>query len=200
MATANSSRTRSGLPPKVGETLQKLRLARRMTLEQLSQAAGVSKSMLSEIERDKANPTIAVAWRLANSLGLSLNQLFASDRIEPEAVRVLARHELPALTASEDKYVLRILGPMDLAGRFEWYHLAFGPRGALKSEAHEPGTMEHLSVLGGAMEVTVGGVSRRVKAGEIGRYRADQPHSIANPATASTHGLLVVVHGGVQER
>ena len=57
-------------PPEVGATLQKMRLERNLTLEDLSRAAGVSKSMLSQIEREKANPTIAVAWRLANALGL----------------------------------------------------------------------------------------------------------------------------------
>ena len=48
-------------PPEVGATLQKMRLERNLTLEDLSRAAGVSKSMLSQIEREKANPTIAVA-------------------------------------------------------------------------------------------------------------------------------------------
>jgi DNA-binding XRE family transcriptional regulator len=43
-------------PPRVGEQIQRLRSERRMTLDDLSRAAGVSKSMLSEIERDKANP------------------------------------------------------------------------------------------------------------------------------------------------
>ena len=54
-----------------GATLQKLRLARGLTLDDLSRAAGVSKSMLSQIEREKTNPTIAVAWRLANALGVT---------------------------------------------------------------------------------------------------------------------------------
>lgn len=48
-------------PPRVGEQIQRLRNERKLTLDDLSRAAGVSKSMLSEIERDKANPTIAVA-------------------------------------------------------------------------------------------------------------------------------------------
>ena len=56
-------------PPEVGATLQRMRLERGLTLEDLSRTAGVSKSMLSQIEREKANPTIAVAWRLANALG-----------------------------------------------------------------------------------------------------------------------------------
>jgi transcriptional regulator with XRE-family HTH domain len=64
-------------PPRVGEQIQRLRSERRMTLDDLSRAAGVSKSMLSEIERDKANPTIAVAWRLTNALG---NRRFGTAR------------------------------------------------------------------------------------------------------------------------
>src|SRR5260370_30604605 len=64
-------------PPRVAEQIQRLRNERKMTLDDLSRAAGVSKSMLSEIERDKANPTIAVAWRLTNALGVSLDSLFA---------------------------------------------------------------------------------------------------------------------------
>jgi transcriptional regulator with XRE-family HTH domain len=195
MATADGSRA-PGVPPRVGETLQRLRLSRHMTLEQLSRVAGVSKSMLSEIERDKANPTIAVAWRLANALGLSLNELFSSGRQEPDAVHVLGRHDLPTLAAGDSQHVLRILGPMDLAGRFEWYDLTLAPRGALKSDAHEPGTMEHLCVMKGTMEVTSGPSAHRVKAGELARYRADRAHAIVNPAAAPAHGLLVVVHGG----
>lgn len=183
------------LPPPVGATLQRLRLARKMTLEQLSRAAGVSKSMLSEIERDRANPTIAVAWRLANALGLELNQLFAPGRRERETVRVLGRHEMPSLTGNDERHVLKILGPMELAGRFEWYDLAFAPGGVLKSEGHDPGTMEHLTVLSGTMEVTVGETTKRVRSGETARYPADHVHVIANPAGAGAHGLLVVVHG-----
>jgi transcriptional regulator with XRE-family HTH domain len=191
-----AARPAAAAPPRIGETLQRLRLARRMSLEQLSRVAGVSKSMLSEIERDKANPTIAVAWRLANALGLSLNQLFGPRRQEPEAVRVQARHDRPTLAAADEQHVLRILGPMELAGRFEWYDLSLRPGGALESEGHDPGTMEHLTVLAGAMEVTVGAATKRVKAGETARYRADHGHGIVNPGSATAHALLVVVHGG----
>ena len=68
----------SNTPPEVGATLQKMRLERGLTLEDLSRTAGVSKSMLSQIEREKANPTIAVTWRLANALGVSIAELLSS--------------------------------------------------------------------------------------------------------------------------
>jgi len=65
-------------PPEVGAALQRLRLARGLTLEDLSRIAGVSKSMLSQIEREKANPTIAITWRLANALGVQIGELLAT--------------------------------------------------------------------------------------------------------------------------
>ena len=54
-------------PPQVGEALAQLRARRQLTLDELSRRAGVSKSMLSQIERNQANPTVAVVWRLATA-------------------------------------------------------------------------------------------------------------------------------------
>ena len=130
-------------PPEVGATLQRLRLERGLTLEDLSRTAGVSKSMLSQIEREKANPTIAVAWRLANALGVSMAELLTSEAPKVDLIRMLEPHETPTLPGEHSGYVLKILGPMELAGRFEWYELSIAPSGALLSNAHDPGTSEH---------------------------------------------------------
>jgi len=75
-------------PPEVGATLQRLRLARGLTLEDLSRIAGVSKSMLSQIEREKANPTIAITWRLANALGVQIGELLSSAEKAVETIRI----------------------------------------------------------------------------------------------------------------
>jgi transcriptional regulator with XRE-family HTH domain len=100
-------------PPEVGAALQRLRLARGLTLEDLSRIAGVSKSMLSQIEREKANPTIAITWRLANALGVQIGELLATAEKAPETIRVLDAHETPTLPGHHAGYVLRILGPME---------------------------------------------------------------------------------------
>jgi transcriptional regulator with XRE-family HTH domain len=181
-------------PPRVGVTLQRIRLERGMTLEQLSRAAGVSKSMLSEIKRDKANPTIAVTWRLANALGLGLDQLLGAGRRTPAPVEVLSADQLPSLTAANSSHSLRILGPMELAGRFEWYDLALAPK-ALKSAGHDPGTREHLTVLQGVVDVAVEGLRKRVRVGETARYAADALHEIRNAGRSTARGLLIVIHG-----
>jgi len=181
-------------PPEVGATLQKLRLARTLTLDDLSRAAGVSKSMLSQIERETANPTIAVAWRLANALGVGIGELLASQTRQAEAIRVLEAHEQPTLAGDHAGYVLRILGPMELAGKFEWYELTLAAGGALASTPHDPGVSEHLTVLHGALEVDVGGEKKKLRSGATARYQADCAHSIRNPGKNEARALLVVIH------
>lgn len=181
-------------PPEVGATLQRIRLARGLTLEDLSRAAGVSKSMLSQIEREKANPTIAVAWRLANALGIGIDELLAGDQRENDAIQIVEPHETPTLPGNHAGYVLRILGPMDLAGKFEWYELTLAPGGALRSNAHDPGTTEHLSLLSGSVEVEVDGQVKKLRAGASARYQADKAHAIVNGGKGEAKGVLVVIH------
>ena len=181
-------------PPEVGATLQKMRLARGLTLEDLSRAAGVSKSMLSQIQREKANPTIAVAWRLANALGVSIGELLATETRQPESIRVLEAHELPTLPGDHAGYVLRILGPMELAGEFEWYELTLAPNGILASSPHDPGATEHLTLLQGTMDLEVDGEKKKLKTGATARYQADRSHSIRNSGKTEAKALMVVIH------
>src|SRR3954463_12280450 len=181
-------------PPEVGATLQRLRLARVLTLEDLSRIAGVSKSMLSQIEREKANPTIAITWRLANALGVPIGELLSSEARPVARVRVLESHQTPTLPGSHAGYVLRILGPMELAGKYEWYELTVAPDGALVSNPHDPGTMEYLTLLHGALEVEVDGVKKKLKTGGTARYQADKNHAIRNTGKTEAKALLVVIH------
>jgi XRE family transcriptional regulator, regulator of sulfur utilization len=193
-ATTAPVASAAAAPPRVGEQIQRLRGERKMTLDDLSRAAGVSKSMLSEIERDKANPTIAVAWRLTNALGVSLDSLFAPQKA-PEAIAVSGPHDIPTLSGHDAKYQLRVWGPIELAGKFEWYELTLQPGGALVSNAHEPGTREHLTVLHGTIDVEAAGATKRLKTADTARYVADEPHAIRNAGKGEAKALLVVIHG-----
>ncbi len=181
-------------PPEVGATLQRMRLERGLTLEDLSRTAGVSKSMLSQIEREKANPTIAVTWRLANALGVNIAELLSSEVRKLDTIRMLEPHETPTLPGGHAGYVLRILGPMELAGKYEWYELTLAPAGELVSSPHDPGATEHLTLLHGSMEVEVDGVKKKLKVGGTARYEADKNHAIRNTGKTEARALMVVIH------
>jgi transcriptional regulator with XRE-family HTH domain len=181
-------------PPEVGAALQRLRLARGLTLEDLSRIAGVSKSMLSQIEREKANPTIAITWRLANALGVQIGELLSDVEKDVEMIKLVDAHETPTLPGAHAGYILRILGPMELAGKYEWYELTLAPGGELVSQPHDPGTTEHLTILHGSMELEVGSNKKKIKLGGTARYSADLHHAIRNPGKAEAKALLVVIH------
>ena len=182
-------------PPRVGAALAALREQQALSLDELSRRAGVSKSMLSQIERAQANPTVAVVWRLANALGVPLAELLeAAPRPAPPAISTLAAHDTPTLRGRDPGCELRILGPLALAGRFEWYELTLQPGAALVSDAHEPGTQEHLSVLSGRIELQAGDAQAQLAEGETARYAADGPHALRNPGTGPARAMLVVLH------
>jgi XRE family transcriptional regulator, regulator of sulfur utilization len=181
-------------PPQVGEALAALRGKRQLTLDELSRRAGVSKSMLSQIERGQANPTVAVVWRLAQALGVELSELLEGARPAEVGIETVAAHATPTLTSPDGLARLRILGPIDLAGQFEWYELIVQPGGVLASGAHEPGSREHLSVLSGQMQVQAGALVQSAAQGETLRYAVDQAHSLRNTGTEQAVALLVVIH------
>lgn len=186
-------------PPRVGDTLSAMRQARALSLDELSRMAGVSKSMLSQIERAQANPTVAVVWRLANALGVTMADLLGSAPApSAPAIALVPAHATPSLRNPDGSSELRILGPVELAGQFEWYELKLQPGGALNSDAHEPGTREHLTVTAGNLEVCSGATgavqTQRLKAGETVRYAVDIPHAIRNTGKTVATAWLVVVH------
>jgi len=181
-------------PPRVGAALAALRQQRGLSLDELSRQAGVSKSMLSQIERHQANPTVAVVWRLATALGVAVGELLGEARPAAPLLATVPAHATPTLTSPDGKCELRILGPIELAGQFEWYALTVQPGGTLASQPHEPGSREHLSVQAGALEVKAGGESARLRHGETARYAVDVPHSIHNPGRTVAQALLVVLH------
>jgi transcriptional regulator with XRE-family HTH domain len=172
-----------------------LRQTRKLSLDQLSQKAGVSKSMLSQIERNQTNPTVAVVWRLAHALEVPMSELLGGGRDESEAAIVMVPAQAtPVLNTPDKRCELRILGPIELAGQFEWYTLTVQPGGALESQPHEAGSREHLTVLSGALEVQSGSAVQRLKPGETARYAVDMPHAIRNPGKSAASALLVVLH------
>ncbi|CAG9168397.1 HTH-type transcriptional regulator SutR [Cupriavidus laharis] len=183
-------------PPAVGAALQALRQQQQLSLDDLSRRAGVSKSMLSQIERNLTNPTVAVLWRLANALGVNLADLLSANAGSRPGggIALVQPHAIPSLKSPDGHCELKILGPIELAGRFEWYELTIQAGGVLASEAHEIGTQEHLSVLSGAMCVQAGAEERKLRHGETARYAADVPHAIRNGGKATATALLVVVH------
>jgi len=181
-------------PPAVGQNINRLRKEKQLTLDQLAAVCGVSKSMLSQIERNETNPTLAIVWRLAEALGESIDDLIKGSE-DQHGLTVINNSSVPVLNDADEQYSLRVLGPASLVNDMEWYELTIKPGGQLTSAAHTARTTEHLTVLGGVLEITAGGEKDRILEGETARYAADQPHAIHNPTDQTARALLVVLMG-----
>lgn len=186
----------SATVPEVGHMLQSLRSSRNFTLDDLARSSGVSKSVLSQIERDRTNPTLGTLWRLAQALGVEIEDLLRRKKLTA-GINILDEHNTPILLSSDRRCTIRILGPLELAGRVEWYEMRFESGGALVSEPHEAGTIEHLTVLEGQLEVESGRHRDRalLGLGQTARYRADQAHAIRNPFDHRAAAIIIVTSG-----
>jgi transcriptional regulator with XRE-family HTH domain len=183
--------------PEIGPVVQRRRSALGLTLEQLAARCGVSKSMLSQIERGQANPTFAVLLSLTRALKLDFDDLLqgAAGPKDEGGIEVVAAANTPEIRSAEGRCRLRILGSPRLAGATEWYQVAMEAGGALNSAAHARGAFEHFTALDGQFEIMSGGATRRLEAGETARYPADVEHRIANVGPGEARGLLIVLFG-----
>ncbi len=176
----------------LGKTIQRLRKAYKMSLGDLSEQSGVAKSIISQIERNETNPTLGTVWRLTEALDTTVEDVLRTDT-RPVFLEHAGKSATPVLMSEDGLCRLTIIGALDVVGWVQWYDFRAKPGGRLESEPHQMGSSEHLSVLKGALEVTVGGETRLVKAGETLRYRADRDHVIANTGKTEAHATMVVV-------
>jgi XRE family transcriptional regulator, regulator of sulfur utilization len=178
------------LSGQLGRTIQRLRKAYNMSLSELSDQSGVAKSIISQIERNETNPTLATIWRLSQALDVSIDRVLVQSDDEP-FVEKSTRGDTPIITTDDGLCRLTIIGWIKTVEWLQWYDFHAEPGGTLESDAHQRGSIECLSVLAGELEVEVGGVIDTAKAGETLRYRCDRPHIIRNKGDAPAQATMV---------
>jgi transcriptional regulator with XRE-family HTH domain len=177
----------------LGEQVRELRKRRNWTLQELATASGVSRSMLSQIERREANPTLAVAFRIASAFEIPLSQLVESAQLPPE-IQVVRADERTYYFRSDKQCQIRTLSPLHLEKEVEFYELLLHPGGVLESAAHHEGTREFLTVQKGAVRVVTGERQCELRRGDSAHYPADEPHTIENIGRGEALTFLVVTY------
>lgn len=179
--------------PDIGRMVKSARKAHGLTLERLSERTGVSRSMLSAIERGTTNPTFAIVWSLTQALGLELNML-EGDSSNHDPIEHLHEYSTPMRRSADGLCEISMLSPQRTLLNVEWHRLIMKPGGKLNSAAHQGGTFEHLTCLHGALSVTVDQRTVLANAGDTLRYSSDRPHCITNEGDGETEALLFVAH------
>jgi transcriptional regulator with XRE-family HTH domain len=163
----------------LGGRVQALRHDRGLTLHQLAEAAGVSVSMLSSVERGRKAPTIVVLGRIADGLGVPLAGLVA----QPEDDRVIVRRAADQDAIDEPGGWRRvILTPVVPGVNFEWIRSTLPPGcDAGRFPAYAAGSHEFIVVESGTVRLTIADRPVDLGAGDSAYFAADVTHAYANP-------------------
>jgi transcriptional regulator with XRE-family HTH domain len=166
-----------------------IRKERRLTLQDLADLTGVSKSMLGEIERGASNPSITVLWKISTGLKISISRLIH----EPQA---------SCLKVEEAEWRVLHKGPTNISmifecGRnrnFEVYHLEFQPGSKYPSTSHEKGVMEYIMTYQGKLRILLGGQGFELGQGDSLLFEADSPHSYLNDGDAPARAYSIIYY------
>ena len=179
------------LAEKLGQTILRLRTADKMSLGDLSVSSGVAKSMISQIEKNEANPSLATLSRLSQALGTSVQAMVSNNNDETALVQKSGIQDTPLLKSEDGLCELRIIGSIDTVQWVQWYDFRAQAGGILESSPHPDGSVENLTILTGEVAVQVENERWTAKAGETLRYKADRPHSISNIGETPVHATMV---------
>jgi transcriptional regulator with XRE-family HTH domain len=178
----------------VGRNVRALRQQRRMTIDALATAAGISRGTVIQIETARGNPSIATLAALAAALRVGVTSLI-EDATEP---RVTVRRAAEAATlwssAAGSNAVFRIgTDPPDVVELWDW---TLQPGDGFDGEAHPMGTQEVLSVLSGRLGLRVGATEQQLDTGDTVLFQAHAPHRYSGIGDGPVRFVMVVLQPG----
>ncbi|MBM7645602.1 transcriptional regulator with XRE-family HTH domain [Scopulibacillus daqui] len=175
------------------ENLKNTRKRKGLTLEELAEKCQVSRSMLSQIERDEKQPTIKVASQIAEGLGTTISQLLDEQK-EQEVIIIrkdnrlvyrdpssgFQRHLLsPSFTTKGIEFILNIIPPSKESGVFP---------------SHKKGVEEYIFVSSGKLQIELGNGEKKytLNAGDSMYFEANTQHRFINLGKSECHYYLVI--------
>ena len=170
----------------LGHVIRTLRLERGLTLSAVAQAAGVSTSLISQVERGLATPSISALRRIAGALGVPIAALFLGNE-EPsdcESDRtgrrlVVRRHERKGLHVPRSKVVYELLTP-DLNRKVEFIWIEYEPGAITHPEPMSHPGEENAVCLEGSVVVSLEGQEFVLNEGDSISFESGRPHQVEN--------------------
>ena len=183
---------------RIAARVRELRSARDLSLDALATRSGVSRSMISLVERGESSPTAVLLGKLASALDVTLASLFdAPPSAEPRASPLARRKDQPQWRDPGSGYLRRNVSPPGAPQPMRIVDVRFpaGARVAFDNaarDATEKPVHQQVWVLQGSMDVTVGGERHRLRAGDCLAMRLDRPTVFHNPTRKAARYAVVI--------
>lgn len=159
----------------IAKNLKWIRQSRNMSLDQLAEVTGVSKSMLGQIERGVSSPTIQTLWKISSGLGVNFTYLIQSLE---EDIRIERFQDKTPIVGDHGRF--RIYSEWQSKDQ-ELIYIEMDPGARSESSPHVKGTREHLLVNQGSVKLTLDQEVFVMEQGDTANYFADKPHIYENP-------------------
>lgn len=175
----------------IAMNLKRLRAERGLSLGKLAELSGVSKVMLSQIEKGESSPTINTLWKIATGLQVSYTKLI-DEQIE---VPLIIRKGESALV-DHDGYRVYHYSTANPARDFEFFNSELDPDGEFTSEGHGVNTHEYVLVTKGEMILLYGGEEYILQEGDFIHFDCTQSHTYRNRGEIMTEFTNIVYYIG----
>ena len=188
--------TTSDLNQRIAERVRELRAGQGLSLDALAGKSGVSRSMISLVERGEASPTAVVLEKLAAGLGVMLASLFdaPAGAAQPRGGPVARRDDQPLWQDPASGYLRRNVSPPGVSQPMQIVEVRFPPGGrvAFETGGREVRVHQQVWVLEGAIDVTLGAERHRLREGDCLAMRLDRPTMFHNPTRKPTRYAVVI--------
>lgn len=179
----------------LGSRVRLMRESRRWSLREAAERTGVSKSMLSKIERDAVSPTATVLGRLAEGLGVSISQLVGGETPCGD-VMLMPANEQPVFHVPKTGFERRSLSPVARGnGSVDFVANLLPPlQSSGEFPPHRESVEETLVVAAGRLTLHLGTEKYELGTGDAIFYRAHVSHRFDNPSAEETALFYILVN------
>ncbi|WMJ85097.1 helix-turn-helix domain-containing protein [Oscillospiraceae bacterium LTW-04] len=158
----------------IAENLRRLRTDRNLSFGALSSQCGVSKVMLSQIEKGDTNPTINTIWKIANGLKVPYTALLEQ---QSDTTEVLKKADLAVLHGADTHYRVFCYYANAPDRNFELFQLEMDPGHSYDSIGHSEKAQEFIMVFAGCLALTVNGCTHTLHPDDAISFVASGAHT-----------------------
>ena len=192
VSTRPHDEEQQSMEQRIASGIKHRREAMSLSVNDLALRSGVSRAMISKIERVEASPTAALLGRLCNALGITLSSLIASAEATPSFPLSKVKDQL-SWRDPETGLRRTMVSPMNTGSRVEIAQLELPPNASVSYGRQQVAQYEqHILVLEGTLSLTTGAQQIELAAGDCLYQQVGPAHRFANEARRVCRYLVVI--------
>ncbi|PJJ26767.1 transcriptional regulator with XRE-family HTH domain [[Clostridium] celerecrescens 18A] len=173
------------------ERMKAVRNSKQLSLDQAADITGISKAMLSQIERGQSMPTITTLWKISTGYKVPLTYFWEKEKSNYTKIDTL---NTQPVYEEDEKMRTFPLFPYNPAQSFEMLYIEFEPGCVHQSARHMDGVEEYIFVRKGQLEMRLNQDETVLTEAQCFRFKADVPHCYINSSKETCCILNIIFY------